>query len=934
MRFLNGQFAPVDEINFEAFENAEELHPIGTYGDQVANFAKTLYDILKDSVYPKDDTNPDNMFAPPTLDELMHYLMQGTDEDGAKYISAERSRDIDFLIESVEGYDGLVESVRLLKNNKRTIYDPPSEGLYVGRCYQFEYGKYNFKNDNPIVGIVYQDGKAVAYVPLHMEQWEIPDSEDSTIMHKVLGVSPENPEQWVYKVGDEVRTEALPEEPETNPHSGEMDQGTIPTHDPTGDAHNKVAYESVFKILEEFGNLYKHDLTDNMSQYKFNNLDDTTKEFVRGYISRDVRQDLNNTKYKASKFGEMMRDAALLNYNQRYGFDNFFSLLCPYQFWASRSMLNWITRMNTKGGKMWRKYYKLKEIARRNKKEFMPSKITEKFGIYIPGLPDWMGDAIFMSTDQLFVVNQFIEPLIKRGKKKNSVLAAAEKFLQEEFEEGNITYEQYLAATNEETKENSPDWQAALAKAQLENDSDTGLGNLFEQYFGWNLPVSTLKALITGDQSGWNQWPITRTATAFRAVLGNNWVGKGGQMVLSAPEKALRKAAVDEFGDAFVYNEFGAFGNYYITQKAFDMVVEGEIEAADAVQAAIEKDGNAIWEKAADRQRQETLVKMQGGSVIDASKKLIKDWRAGDKAEDSIRDDIMYLFASIITAPMSKTIVTDAERTFRQDKQDLNKAYEAKAAGDKEAVNRYYDEHEYATYNNLRYEKDEETMLRQYLYKTITDKYYDLDKAERNQVSMSFGPDFQKYVLDKETQAIDAIDINKLSAYAQALNGKVPYLATDRLNIMNVQPMPVMPVQQTVLDEYNEYLKLRDEKYPGMSKANQIYYDLPAEDRAYITKNNPDLVAYQQWDKQYKKDHENVKMFSSLISDSYDVREMEEFCSKLDPLTMRHLKAVAYTDKQPDKEYKMVIENLMQQMGITDKYDYFIKDLKKYILGE
>ena len=240
--------------------------------------------------------------------------------------------------------------------------------------------------------------------------------------------------------------------------------------------------------------------------------------------------------------------------------------------------------------------------------------------MYIPGLPDWMGDAIFMSTDQLFVVNQFVEPVLNRLKKKNSILAAAEKYLQEEFEEGNISYQQYLSATNEETKENDPNWQAALARAQLENDSNTGLGNLFQQYFGWNLPVSTMQALISGDQSGWNQWPITRTGTAFRAILDNTGlkdVGKGVQMVLSAPEKALRDAAVKTFGDSFAYNEFGAFGNYYITQQVFDMVVEGRIEASDAVQATIEKDGNPIWEEAADRQRQETLVKMQSGSVID-----------------------------------------------------------------------------------------------------------------------------------------------------------------------------------------------------------------------------------------------------------------------------------------------------------------------------
>ena len=917
-----GFSAPLADIDLSSIE------PSTSKGDAIAKLAGELYDVLKDAVYPKDDTNPNNIFTPPTIPELMQYIIQSVGEDGQPLLSETRRQNIDFLISTLgdPSWDETwQERIELLRNNRVNNHNTPNKGMYVERCYSFDHGKYT------IVGIVYEDGKQVAYVPSSMDSWEI---EDGDSKYRILGVSPDNPEQFVYIADGEIRTEQVRTETENNPHSGEMAKGTMPVPDPVGDAHNTFAYENVFNILDEFASLYKSGLLDNMSRFKFEKLDEKTREYVRGYINRDVRQDLQTTKYKTEKFGEMMRDAALLNYNKRYGFDNVLTLLCPYQFWMTRSVLNWINRMNTKGGKLWRKYYKLKELERKNKKEFMPSNISGKFGLYIPGLSNWMGDSILMSTDQLFVVNQFIDPLLDYGKDKNAVIAAAEKFLQEDFEAERISPDEYLEGINPETRENSSAWQAALAKAQLENDSDTGFGNLVEQYFGLNLPTSVIKALVTGDQSKWNQWPMTRTGTAFRAIVGDNWLGRAGELVLSAPEKAVRDAAVKTFGNSFAYNEFGAFGDYYLRNKVFDMVVEGKIDAPDAVQACIEKDGNPIWEEAADRQRQETLVKMQGGAVIDASKKLISDLRAGDAKQDNIKDDFMYLLAAFITAPMGKSIVSESERQWRKDKGELNKAYEAKANGDKDAVNSYYDEHEYATYNNLRYEADPDKMLRQFLYKNIMDNYYNLDTAERSQISMSFGPDFNKYVLDKDTRAIEAIDINQLAAYAQALNGKIPYVATDKLNTMNVQPAPIMPVPQTVLSEYNEYKRISETEYPGMAKANSIYYSLPAEDRKYLADNSPRLVAYQNWDRQYKVDHPNVKNYSSLISDSFDIREMENFCAQLDFQTMKYMKSIAYSDKLPDKEYKMVIESLMNRLGITDKYDTFVKNLKLYILGE
>ncbi len=45
------------------------------------------------------------------------------------------------------------------------------------------------------------------------------------------------------------------------------------------------------------------------------------------------------------RYGEQLRDAALLNYTRRYGIDNYLNLIYPYQFWYTRTMMNWAMRM-------------------------------------------------------------------------------------------------------------------------------------------------------------------------------------------------------------------------------------------------------------------------------------------------------------------------------------------------------------------------------------------------------------------------------------------------------------------------------------------------------------------------------------------------------------------------------------------------------------
>ena len=819
--------------------------------------------------------------------------------------------------------DPSVESSSVNNSNAqpRSAEQVMKTGNFIMATDEFKHGRYTCDR------VVYHNGEIVAYLPKGMEATTIDAGNGKTA--EVIGVSVQHPDQQMYIYEGEVFEEPKPQRQTGNVYNGDAEDDSLGALDPEPLASHKITYEQALPILQEFGRVYKNALNDAMANKTFGSLDAKTKEMVRQYIDYDVRTDLMNTKYKTGKFGEMMRDAALLNYSKRYGFDNALTLLFPYQFWNTRSMWNWINRMGGKGGKMWRRYARLKELEERNKKEIMPSRITGKIGIYLPFLPEWMGDALFMPTSQLSIVGNFLDPLDDWLTDNKAVVATAERYVQEAFDANDITLEEYQTAMDPAKRNGSAVWQEMFARAQTDGDHDRDLGSLFKQYFGMSLPVSVGKALLTDNPEGWTQTPMTRTGTAFRAIFGGD-LGKGLEFAMSAPERAMRKAAVAITGNNdFRYQEFGSWGDYYIRNQVWDMVVEGRISAEQAMEACGQKDGNKIWEQAADRQRQELLQKTQLLSATMPFKKMVEDVKNGN--QDKLGDDFKYLLAEILTMWTPTSVVRNAERTWRADKAEMNKLYDT---GTKEDRSKFYDDHPYYTYNNLRYEGDTEQALRSYLYKSIMDRWYDLSDTEKDELKMAFDTDFQRAILDKDTRAYQTMDLDQLAAYAQAMNGSIPYLATDSLNTTNVPRINTNVIPQSEKSAQETYLQEREKQFPGMADVSNIYYKLPVEDRKIFRQMNPNLDKYWQWNRQYKDTHEEVKNFQNRRTDYYNTLNAENVFSMLDPFTIKELNRAAWTKDKVRKEYQTAIERAMLNAGITDKYDDFVKVLTNYILGE
>lgn len=909
-KLQRGEFVPVKDIDLTKIE------PSGRRDEAAKKMAQNLMDLEAENVEEGKRHSFEDWIA---------YIYDSKDGKGNPILSDEEKKKMTATRTMAELQKGINNDsqIHAIKANRLYTEKIPRDGTYAARTFGYEYGEHE------IVGIVSHNGRVVAYVPKVFPLTEVEVEGNRTV--KILGVSPNSPSLLVYLDGDQVKTESIPVDPVENPHSGEMEAGAMPTIDPVPQAHNQVAYEKIFDMMEEFKRVYKQNIDNALTNNQYSTLPDKTRADLREYIDTFVRQDLMNTKFKTGKFGEIVRDAALLNYSKRIGLDNFLTLLCPYQFWNTRSFLNWASRIGSKGGKLWRRYARLKEVEERNRKEYMPSRVSGMFGIYVPGLPNEYGDALFVSADQKLIVPNFLDPIIEQRETHNAVIATAERLLQEMKDEDSITFAEYQAAMNPETRDQSPAWKEALAKAKLAEGHDNDFADLTRKYLGLNLPMSIMKAVKTGDPADWNQYPMTRLGTAARAVVGNNWIGRGIEDVLSAPERALRSAVTRMTGDdTFAYNEFGAFGDKYIRGKVFDMVVEGKISPEEALQASIEKDGNKIWEEAADRQREEVLLKIQGGSVADAVKKLGKSIFSNDESGDSFKDNFYYLLASIATAPDSKQFVGPAEQTWRERSADLSATYDN---NDKESRDQFYKDYPEHRYNSLRWEDNDELALRKYAYNSIMQNYYGMDPADREIVKMSFDSDFNKYVINSKTRAIESMDLNKLVGYAQALNGKVPFISTDKLDTSKANKYNIMQVPETEKSAYNLYISERDRLFPGMSDVNNLYYKLDPADRQTFKKANPKLAQYQEWNDRYKNEHQDVKQFIKRRSSYYDTVEAENACAQFSILTMKELNRVALADKMPNEIYKREIEQVMAEVGTSKDYEWFIRNIKNYILG-
>jgi len=97
-------------------------------------------------------------------------------------------------------------------------------------------------------------------------------------------------------------------------------------------------------------------------------------------------------------------------------------------------------------------------------------------------------------------------------------------------------------------------------------------------------------------------------------------------------------------------------------------------------------------------------------------------------------------------------------------------AYDAKAAGDKDAVNKFFDKYPEYSSRLLSMKDNPEEQMRSFLRGIVWEKYLALPKAQNKEFRAAAGDLFEEAFLNSETRSYDSISTDTLTMWANALN--------------------------------------------------------------------------------------------------------------------------------------------------------------------
>lgn len=689
---------------------------------------------------------------------------------------------------------------------------------------------------------------------------------------------------------------------ETNPENplGQVPLNGTPEPQPVGFALHELSSTQIAPMLRRMREEFKRAMEENR-KFRFGNIDPDLKKEIRKWLETAVRSDLASTKMAALHYGEQMRDAALLNYNRRYGADNLLELVFPYQFWYTRTIMNWARRMIDKPS-WYAMYYRLKRAQDEMERKGMPSRLKGKVRLPMPWMPEWTGKGLWIDPlKQFFPFAQFGQPFEQFALDKNQIERRAEQILDDMVQAERITYSE---AQDAKTNRNNAAWQQAVKQAEGELDKSANPLNLVSMLMSpalwWTIPAN----LASGRPEKISPMPITRTGQTVRE-LGRGTIAEpvtniiGG--IMAGPEEYVRRKAS--------LSEFGEWGDYYIDRMLANMAADGTVSADDARIAMIQRSG-PVFEMAKQRVAYEATLRTPGVLGIQAIKEGAKPGE---------------VLAAILASIFPGGLFPEGELKQRGLKVEYDNAWRKLKAGDDKALQDFFDKHpEYEA--RLALWDDPDTRLRQFLIDKVWERYFSIDKPNRRKVVKALGPEFEDF-LNRETRDEEGIDIQLLAMWAQAMGAMLP--KTDALEGMP-SPPTIEYYQPQLSQAIASYQEERDRLFPNYYALQETYYSLPAgPQRKAFLRQFPSLRQYWRWKDQYKREHpEIIPYFDELKQES----SVDETINDLDTAMLNELLLYSIKGKMSEGGYAEMrrLYNLYGRPAGLD-YDEYVNIITRTI---
>lgn len=611
---------------------------------------------------------------------------------------------------------------------------------------------------------------------------------------------------------------------------GEVPLNGTPVTEPFSRTLDEINSEHLRPMMDELKDMYKKAMKED-TPFKFGDLADEDKKAIRKYLDNDVRSDLASVKRAALSYGDMMRNNAMLDYGRRYGFDNVLGTVFPYQFWYTRSMMNWAKRMVDKPS-WFAMYARMKQTQERMEQENMPTRLRGKMRINMPWMPEWMGGGLWTDPmSKVFPFQQFGQPFEQYAMNKNQLNKAAEYIVEDMRSAEKITPAEAEQAISTKT---GVIWERAMAQAEIEEGKSSSpaslVGMMMQPALWWQIPLN----MANENRAETGPLPITRTGQTIKELGKNTFLQPITNMVggaLAAPETAIRRSKG--------LSEFGQWGDYYIDRTIAGMAADGEITADQARIAMIERTGD-IFAEATSRVSQEQALRTPGAAGIMALK--------SGKPIQAIPAFIGSIFGG--------SLFSEGELKMRGLKPVYDNAWKKFEAGDDQAINQFFEDYpEYEA--RLALYDEPEDRLHQFLIDSVWRKYMALDKQNKYMAVEALGEDFELSFLDKETRSYETISDKTLATWSQML-GKSEMPKVEAVAGAE-KAKEISYYDQRTLKAIDAYRTEKESRFKNVNVWQEAYFALPvgAQRKAFLQQ-HPELKAYWDWKDEYSRTHPEI----------------------------------------------------------------------------
>lgn len=694
----------------------------------------------------------------------------------------------------------------------------------------FEHG------DTTIGAMLYRDRVALAYIPAG---WQGVGEAFDTARGpaKILGLALDDPNVWIVSIGDEIKRmpaiRGASDAPEPAPVAD------TPAYRFLGQAQDDFYSQHIEPVMAGLRDKMRRT---KLSGSAFSKLDEGGAKQLRYWLNKQINK-LGDIKVGAMKYGEFKRDMSLLNYSKRYGWDNTVQSIFPYQFFYTRSMLNWAARMIDHPGWL-SAYARLQQMHKKFYREGFPTRLVGKVRIPIPFMPDWMGGGAWVDPErQLFPFETFLKPAQQWASENNQVKRRALSQLQRWSSDGSYPAKEIQAAIQQQ---GGPIWDKAVASAKTELSSE--LSNPFDfaaMIATPSLPIAVAYNVWKG-KNPVNPLPATRMVSAVTTALGVNQ-GRGWNL-----EGPIRRAlGITEFDDWY---------GYKVDRELANMAADGLISSDDARRAMIERAGQ-VFTQAQARVSQASAVNTFGG-----------------------------------LAGLPADLLPTGELKDRNLQESYNAAMAAYRAGDPKAAQEWFDEHpEYEA--RLALWDGPEDRLQQFLVSQVWDRYLSLPSLQKKQVREAFGELFESNFL--ANKAYTSIEPSTLAGWSRAMGATPPEVAATAPVGQAVSMPDMVPAEDA--QAVDAYYDERSKRFPNWDALQTQYYALkPGAQRAAFLQKFPELKDYWGWNRAYKEANPQLKVYlgDSSTANQSGAGLTDVQYQALDPALIRTL-ALYYYTRQP-----------------------------------